>query len=158
MTKAKRSASLSYTRYFLTRFFAMIAVFLGAPFCGLYGYMSFGYLETSIDPVLVPTAKYLYEHPQPTPDFVQFDPMRYAPQSLCYSTTISFWTQVFLNGVRIPPDAFFIYPRADETSRWGTYCLDDRELPPGLYLAEIHQRVNLWDATQSYQWAIKVEE
>jgi hypothetical protein len=118
--------------------------------------MSFGYLETMIDPMLVPTAEYLYEHPQPTPDFIRLDER--SPQSLCYEVIPSIWTHIFLNGVHVPLGAFLIYPHADETSPWTKYCLNDRWLPPGLHLAEIHQRVNLWDAPQSYQWAIRVEE
>ena len=152
----------------------------GLGVCGyiafMTAYVSIGSIPTSPDPALLPTAEYLYAHPQPAPAFIRVK-SHASPSfpSLCYEAgyiregrvvmqlAVSQWTELFLNGVRIPPTSVYAvstgdFSRDEMSVSWNEFCMDSAQLEPGLYLLELHLRRTLWETPIIYQWAVKVGE
>jgi hypothetical protein len=148
------------------------AIILCLGLCGICSFYSliFVYAQSG-DPQRTPdasmllTAQYLSEHPMPTVEAIQAD--TYASKKAvryCASVTeTSIWTEVMLNGGRIPPLSVSLNNmsslNADSArSERKPLCFHIANLPTGLHLVEVRLRQNPWDVPIVYQWAIRVEE
>lgn len=144
-----------------------IKVFLGTAavlVCGyvtvMTMYLSVGHVHPSLDPAYLPTAEYLYAHPQPTLQYVQIQPqISEASPDLCYDV----WRTpegAFLNRFRLPfifsTDAipFTINGPAVKRSR---FCYNAAGMSPGLHLMALQFKGD-GDTPIIYQWAVMVEE
>jgi hypothetical protein len=161
MTKTKRISSSS------ARYKKVLKVALGATAVFVCGYVAFiaafiniGYIEQSLDPVFLPTAEYLYAHPQPTLIYVQIQSqISEASPELCYDV----WRRpegAFLNMVRLPfifsTDAI-IDTFNGTAARRSRFCYDAVDLVPGLHLMELRFKDER-DTPIIYQWAVMVKE
>ena len=143
--------------------------------CGLiaYAYISSGEIRPSIDAALLPTAEYLYGHPQPTLPYLQVN-FREVESSICYGDgyshegdfrtqprlSFSLWTETFLNGSRVPFLALQINQGSyisEPPFSYLTFCIDKTGLNTGLHLVEVRLKKGPWDTPIIYQWAVRVE-
>lgn len=130
-------------------------------------YVSAGSIRTEPNPGLQSTTAYVYEHPQQSPSGLEILPQPTLDgDTLCYMKNDlqqgreaffedNRWTELFLNGQRVPPSAIVDMAW---TPSFSYSCLKSGPLSPGLHLFELYSRKNLWDRPVVYQWAVMVEK
>lgn len=176
MSKEKKTPT-SYRRRIAKQLMKIVAGLVGLCLCGgmsygliAYVYMSRCEVRPSIDPALLPTAEYLYEHPQPTPVKTLIN-LRYKALSsvhseVCYSYTYEkelyshSWSYITLNGFVVPRYETFPYYVSKSLTRdtFYDFCIDVSKIDKGLHLIELHLKRWPWNTPIIYQGAIMVED
>jgi hypothetical protein len=174
MTKAKRVYSPG--RRLLVWVIKLGFAMMGCVICGLCSctvaysaYMSVGFIKPSLDAALLPTAQYLYEHPQPTPEGMSIT-LRYETSSpyskVCYTYTQEreiydpLQTTLYLNGAMVPRYETMFRCHSLLLTRDIIYHsgIDASKLDQGLHLVELHLRRWPWDTPYVYQAAVLIED
>jgi|SRR5689334_12221015 len=140
-----------------------------------------GSTKPSLDAQYIPTAEYLLEHPQPTPSFLQINPvpgtklasrlgdLRVEVNLGADKTGTTQWTQIFLNGQRLSHlDITGSFPGglpAPNEKNFNTvyfYFYKTTTVGSGLHLFRIQAGSSFYDLLNpdpklSYEWAYRVE-
>jgi hypothetical protein len=111
---------------------------------------------------IISTAEYLYINPMPTPIDIythlnsEYDGICVSDSNLTYTELDIFWDRWFLNGSRVPHDAYTL----DYYENWILFCIRPSyvsQLRPGLHLVEVEFNASPFWKEFSYQFAIKIE-
>jgi|GEM_PF-4667357 len=123
-------------------------------------YMSIGHVHPSLDHAFLPTAEYLYAHPQPTLEYVQIQAqISQTSPELCYDV----WRKpegAFLNRARLPFtfSTDTIYDTfAGTAAKRSRFCYNAADLAPGLHLMELRFKGDTEAAPIIYQWAVLIK-
>ena len=126
---------------------------------------SYGKIQPSILPALLPTAEYLSQNPQPLPEgFYVYSRLDATQKKICWdeadNETYDDLT-LYLNGELVPKQSYAWYESVSFHFRGGSHtCLETGNivLSEGLHLLEMHLYPNWWGRPIIHQWAVMVEE
>jgi hypothetical protein len=176
MVKERNASDLPRSRPFsrLLKVLSWIAVILCGCLLLQTIYRNIGFIKTSPDAALLPTAEYLYAHPQPTLDYVQVsshdsdvknricywdgyrdqDDVKTHPRLEDFPSSL-----LFLNGSQVPLSAVHteINSASLEEDLHLASCFYTTGLSTGMHLVELHLKANPWDTPIIYQWVVMLE-